>query len=368
MWGRIQALRRLGHSIDVAIAAHRPLSDECKAALRNFCDHIWVVPRRPFWQGIWKTTPFQVFARSSLADLKFLSAYDLVLLEAESVGGILRNPTLHYKLCALRTHNIEADYFLERSKVQGSSLLTKTYDRLESRRYKSYSITIMHKCDAIWWVSLDEMSSTCKNTPELTDKSSWLPHFYDPLAMHVYPYSDGQNVLFVGALSSPQNIEAIAWYMEYIHEGMKSVPGYRLVIAGGTDGRTLPEKLIRIKGDEACQVLTNVPDLRSLYRSCRVFINPVQHGAGINSKTVHAICDGLPIVTTTPGYRGTGLEDRKHVLAADSPESFVHAIMALLNSHEHSAQLVASAQEYLLRNYNHYAVLEKLIHKILPQK
>ncbi|MHB1938878.1 MAG: glycosyltransferase [Acidobacteriaceae bacterium] len=368
MWGRIQALRRLGHSIDVAIAVHQSLSDECRAALNKFCDQILIVPRRPFWQGLWKTMPFQVFARSSLADLKFVSGYDCVLLEAESVAGILKNTTLQYKLCVLRTHNIEADYFLERSKVQGSTLLTKIYDRVESRRYEKYSRNIMQRCDAIWWVSLDEMFSTCKAVPELIDKSSWLPHFYDPQAMHVYPYPDGQKVLFVGALSSPQNIEAILWYIENIHESMKCIPGYRLVIAGGTDGRMLPKQLISIGGDEACQVLTDVSDLRSLYKSCRVFINPVQHGAGINSKTIHAICDGLPIVTTTPGYRGTGLEDCKHVLVADTPDSFAHAIKVLLKSHDQSAQLVASAQDYLLSNYNHYAVLEELISKILPQE
>ena len=252
--------------------------------------------------------PCQAASRRQLRSLNLRSEYDLVLLDGDAVAPILDNPFLTARYRILRTHNWEAAYHRERSRVRSSPLHVRAYDLLEARRYPSYTTRVIERCDAIWWVSGDEMADATSGSPELYGKSCWLPHFHDVAAMRISPRPKQGSVLFVGALSSSQNIEAVSWYLDAVHPRLAGFPGYQFVVAGGTDGRSLPKALSRLTADPACSLLRDVTDLRPVYASARVFANPVRHGAGINSKTIHAISEGIPVITTTVGFRGTGLK------------------------------------------------------------
>ncbi|NRB47195.1 MAG: glycosyltransferase family 4 protein [Saprospiraceae bacterium] len=52
-----------------------------------------------------------------------------------------------------------------------------------------------------------------------------------------------------------------------------------------------------------------VPNLQSIFNDIDIMINPVQMGAGLKIKSVEAMANGLPLVTTT--HSATGLMKAK---------------------------------------------------------
>lgn len=361
MWGRLRTLVSLGHEVDVLIAVWESPSDEVLEELRKYATEVICSLRTPMWNGLFGIQPCQVKSRRSLASIQLPRAYDLALLDGDSVGAVLDNPSLQTKYRVVRTHNWEANYFQERSLIVGSSLQMRYYDKIEARRYPPYSKRLFDRCDAVWWVSIDELEDACKDGAALRSKSKWLPHFHDISRMRAYFRSSSGTVLFVGALSSLQNIEAVLWYLDRIHSQLVDIPGYRFVVAGGTDSRPLPEGIERMAGDPCCSLLKDVPDLAGVYASARVFANPVRHGAGINSKTIHALSDGLPVVTTTPGYRGTGLKPGLHLLVEDQPDRFAKALRKVLEDKADAERMVCSAQQFLAEHYDHCKCIENLV-------
>jgi glycosyltransferase involved in cell wall biosynthesis len=361
MWGRLRTLVGLGHEVDVLIAIWETPGQDIVREIRKYAADVLFSSRSPMWKGLLGTQPCQISSRESLASIRLPRAYDLVLLDSDSVGAVLKNPSLHTRLRAVRTHNWEANYHQERSLIAHAPRLMRAYDKIEAHRYPRYSGRLFDLCDAVWWVSVDELEDACSTKPALREKSKWLPHFHDISRMRPYPSASNCTVLFVGALSPPQNIEAVLWYLDRIHPKLVGLPGYRFVVAGGTDNRRLPPSIESMTSDPHCQLIKDVPDLTALYASARVFVNPVLHGAGINSKTIHAISDGLPVVTTTPGYRGTGLRPALHLLVEDDPDRMAEALRAMLEGKVDARAMVRSAQQFLIDHYDHRKCLEFLI-------
>ena len=365
MWGRLRTLAGLGHEVDVLIAVWQVPGPEVVREIQKFATEVLFCQRSPMWKGLLGTQPCQVKSRDSLASIRLQHTYDLVLLDGDSVGSVLQNPSLQSRCKVVRTHNWEAQYFQERSATAGTSWLVRGYDKIEAQRYPRYSYRLFDDCDAVWWVSIDELEDACTANPKLRLKSKWLPHFHDVSRMKPFASILNCTVLFVGSLSPPQNSEAVLWYLDRIHPGLLDIPGYKFVAAGGTDNRQLLPRIEGMTGDPHCLLLKDVADLAPVYASARVFANPVLHGAGINSKTIHAISDGLPVVTTTAGYRGTGLLPDLHLQVEDSPDRFAAALRAILQGEVDAAGIVQAAQQFLRENYNHQERVGVLLNQLI---
>jgi glycosyltransferase involved in cell wall biosynthesis len=93
-------------------------------------------------------------------------------------------------------------------------------------------------------------------------------------------------------------------------------------------------------------------NLNPLYATASLFINPILRGAGLKLKTVQALAAGLPVVTTSAGKEGSGLQDGIQLLVADSAVEFAEKVRELLQDKVKSAELVAAAQRFLAERYN----------------
>ena len=83
------------------------------------------------------------------------------------------------------------------------------------------------------------------------------------------------------------------------------------------------------------------------------------HGAGVKIKTINAVVNGLPIVSTTKGAEGIGIVDKQMYFKADSPIDFKNAILNIFNLKNSDKQvLVKQAQNYLEKN-NYLNILKK---------
>ena len=356
VYGRIVALKQLGYTIDLVSTCKVHPPDKDIAEVQSLVDNIYIVERKNRFIDLFHPEPLQAVSRKKLKNVTLHNAYDLVVLEAESMAPILDNKSLHAAKIAVRIHNDESKYFFQLGGSTGS-ILKKLYYYLDAFKFKRYSGKIFSKADRLWFISIDEMKEFGKNS-KLANKSLYLPAPSGQLP--VQQKLGGRNILFIGSLFMPNNINAIEWYLNNVHEQVvKSYPDYTFVIAGST-GDVKKEELTKMfSGYTNIRVHYNVPDLTSLYADAALFINPMQYGTGVKLKSINGLINGLPLVSTHIGSEGIGLVDKEMFFKADKAQDFYGAISSIFTARpEDIAHMVKKAQAFIGSN-DYLTILKK---------
>ena len=107
----------------------------------------------------------------------------------------------------------------------------------------------------------------------------------------------GRRILYVGS-GNPMNVRGLREFLRFAWPAVqKEVTDAELVVAGAVgDALEAPPPGVEVVGQ--------VADLRELYRSARVVINPAIAGTGMKIKTVEALSHLRPIVTWPTGVDG----------------------------------------------------------------
>lgn len=151
----------------------------------------------------------------------------------------------------------------------------------------------------------------------------------------------------------------------YIH---KSYPKAKLWIVG----RVIPEDIKKIAdAREDIEVTESIPDARDAYLGASVMVAPIRGGGGTRLKALEAMAAALPIVSTSIGVSGLGLEDGKHVLISDSMEGLAQKAVELLNDPKRAAEIGRNGQEFVEKNYDWKAIgklHDEIYEKILTRK
>lgn len=100
-------------------------------------------------------------------------------------------------------------------------------------------------------------------------------------------------------------------------------------------------------------------DLDEIYKLGSIFANPMLHGAGVKLKTINAIVNGLPVVSTTIGNQGTGLKNGKHIYVSDDIYQYANMIRILIENKEKRLELIKNGQEFIKVHYNQEIILYK---------
>ena len=74
---------------------------------------------------------------------------------------------------------------------------------------------------------------------------------------------------------------------------------------------------------------------------------PLVIGGGTRLKIVEAMGMDCPVVSTTVGAEGLGLEHDRELLLADEPEAFAAACLELIDAPTDAAALAARARAYV---------------------
>ena len=93
----------------------------------------------------------------------------------------------------------------------------------------------------------------------------------------------------------------------------------------------------------AVTVVGRVPEIVTELERADLVAVPIRFGSGTRVKILEAFSHRLPVVSTTMGAEGLGLEDGRHLLLADSPEDFASACARLLTDRDLRVRLVDEA-------------------------
>lgn len=344
---RIIGLKKLGLEIDLLCTHKEMPKQEDIDYVKTIVNTLILVQRENKISDLFKIKPLQVESRKKLKTIKLSINYDFAVIETEYVGKILENKTFKANKIFLRIQNNESIYFKELSKST-DGFLNKIYYYSDSIKFKYYSSKIFKIVDRLWFISNDEVKSK-HYEEEIKLKSIHLP---SPInSIFLTQKLSNKNVLFVGSLFMPNNIEGLEWFLQNVHPKLLKTEEYELFIVGGSGDRTEEYFINKFKNYSKVKLYCNVKYLDEFYSNSSVFINPMLHGAGVKLKTINAVVNGLPIVSTTKGSEGIGLIDKEMFFRADDAENFYEGILNFFEmKKEDKLEMVLKSQKYLKEN------------------
>lgn len=151
-----------------------------------------------------------------------------------------------------------------------------------------------------------------------------------PIAQAVPGFKDRKDIAFLGGFGHAPNVEAVEWFEKHVLPELANVlPGVKVRIYGSR----VPRSLIDLaKRNENLVIEGWVADVAQVYDTCRVFIAPLQSGAGIKGKVIGALANGVPSVLSPVAAEGIPVADGTDAYVATSVTQWVKAIEKLYSS------------------------------------
>ncbi|HLV50396.1 MAG TPA: glycosyltransferase family 4 protein [Flavobacterium sp.] len=338
VWERIKGLHALGYEIDLAVTDKVNPSQEQLDEIKIYVRHFFFVRRENKVQQLFNKLPLQLLSRKGLSTIDIHQTYDTLILESEFCWAITLNQSITYKNIVVRVHNIESHYFKALGK-SSNSLREKIYYKMESNKIKNLSEMVFDKVDKLWFISKDDLLLV--NKP---NKSVFMPFPINSEMVKPVPNS-AKNVLYIGALFMQNNLYGLDWYIENVHSELLQIKDYQFVIVGSTkDNR---QELNKKYGNlPNVRLFLDQPDITPFYQKAGLFINPMFHGSGVKVKSVNALVNGVPLVSTDIGAEGIGLTDEMF-FRANNTEDFVTKIKHIFNVPADAVNRTQTAQQYL---------------------
>ncbi len=314
---------------------------------------LFVPRRRAVWAAANPRRPYVVGSRPAPRGI----AADLAAMAADATGVVLFSYKSHQlgKAIAtglglpavLRTHNLEGAYH---AAIAAAAAGPRRYAfGLEAARIERDERRLER---ARWLRGVADISAS---DAELRRRRSLVPVEYVPSfalgdpaewreEKHLPPATPA--LVFLGALDVSTNHEAVSWFgrdvWPIIHSRLPQTT-WHLV------GRRPPAWLRELVASwPSVQLHADVPDPREYLRSATLAINPAVSGSGVNIKLVEYLAMGVPVVTTSRGMQGLGLDAGRHLEVADDPREFADRVLTLLTDPGRSSQLGESGQSAAL--------------------
>ena len=184
---------------------------------------------------------------------------------------------------------------------------------------------IWRRSDGVLYPSEDEAAQVRALEPAV-DARAVTPYAYEHFADDAVVDGRG-DLLFVAGFAHPPNVDAARWLVESIMPKVwERRPEARLSLVGSN-----PTAEVLALAGERVEVTGFVDDaeLQRRYAQARVAVVPLRYGAGVKSKVVEALQQGLPLVTTSVGAQGLPGVDATCAVADDEAALADHLLRLL---------------------------------------
>jgi GT2 family glycosyltransferase/SAM-dependent methyltransferase len=230
--------------------------------------------------------------------------------------------------------------------------------RVEATKAKMQECEIFRRVDCVTTPSVAEAELIRLLSP--ATPVAVLPLYYcDAAEIHTYdaehfaPLSD---IVFVGGFPHAPNVDAAVFIArEVMPLVWRECPGARLLLIGYA-----PPQDVQALAGPRILVTGQVPKLESFFDTSRVFLAALRYGAGVKGKIVEAMRLGLPVVTTTVGAEGIGIESGLNAIVADDASVLARGVLELLYDAERCAALSKAGAELIRRRFSRAAARRAL--------
>ena len=222
----------------------------------------------------------------------------------------------------------------------------------DALRLRLYEGKFLRRFDSVWVCSEEDRRTIARwmeperahVVPNAVDVSSY-PRFARERTGREAP-----RLIFCGELSRSANSAAALYFYQSIWPLIRAeIPEARWLIAG----RNPPPSISALQNSAAgVEVLANVPSMMPHLASSTLMVVPLLSGAGTRLKILESMASGLPVVSTTLGAEGLGLQPGEHALIADDPESFARSCIAILRDRNLGDRLAQAALHFVRERYD----------------
>jgi polysaccharide biosynthesis protein PslH len=364
-------LRHLGARHDVTLVSFvRGETPEASAeALRSICREVHTVP-------IHRSSLANIrFALGSLLGKKpFIVARDYVPEMRRKVDDLLNNG--HFDLIyvdhlqmaqyvsgwdgcpkILDEHNVEWK-IIER--IGNSEPLSpkRLYAAIEWRKLRRWELATCERFDRVLTVTKTDRD-TLRSANHRLSKITCIPIGVDFEAFpKVELREDARDIVSIGTMSWPPNIDAAVFFAEKIYPAIKMhVDRVRYIVAGSN-----PTDAVRrlSLNDSSIEVTGYLDDLTPVASQAAVFVTPLRSGSGLRVKILNAMAMGLPVVSTSVGCEGIGAKPGRDLIVADSEHQFADAVVELMSDFRMRRQIAENGREFVHANYSWESIYDRL--------
>jgi glycosyltransferase involved in cell wall biosynthesis len=103
-----------------------------------------------------------------------------------------------------------------------------------------------------------------------------------------------------------------------------------------------------------------VDDVAPFWRQASALAVPLLSGGGVRVKILEAMAMGVPVISTSIGCEGLAVQDRVHLLIADTSSAFAAACAQVLYNSRLAHELAENARQLVLERYEKKVVLSSL--------
>jgi hypothetical protein len=290
------------------------------------------------------------------------SSYDLIWINRPGIFELIGRPALGrtiVDLVDLEDQKIRTRLAALRAQAAAGGIRSKIHrqaatlqSRINASRWSQFQKSVARSVDTVVVCSSDDL--------ELADlpNSVLVPNGYEspeqPTGRIVV--NDPPVVLFQGDMHYGPNTDGAGWFVTDIAPLIRrQVPGVRIRLVGDPDG-----VVTKLDDQPAVTVVGRVESIEVELARADLIVAPLRYASGTRLKILEALAHRIPVVSTTIGAQGLGLEPGRHLLVADDTESFALACVSALTQPALRERLVAEGQAVFLQRHQWSVARERI--------
>lgn len=227
-----------------------------------------------------------------------------------------------------------------------------------SEKWKETETYIFNKADIILAPSKDE-KQLIKKLGINGKVYSIKPYLFESVPSPMEDFTGKKDILFVGGFNHKPNVDAVLWFVENIWPRFtQQIADARFIVVGSN----APKEILELSGNSVeVRGFVSDDELNRLYASTRIVVIPLRYGAGVKGKTIEAMYNGIPLVTTSYGIEGLP-GDISFIHAKDDAVNFLQELTRIYSLPDKSlAALSALEIEYIRDNFHFDIVKAELL-------
>jgi len=319
------------------------------AELSELCKQVWYYPRLTGIKGLSARLPYIVYSRRNASLLRRLKEIDApILFEGIHSSFYLSHPSLGNRFKAIRTHNVEHDYYRQLAN-KDRNFFKKVYYQIEAGLLQRYEMNLQG-VQAFFSLSAEDDKFFGIQYPTISH--AFIAPF-QPYDQVVSQPGQGQYCLYHGNLAHGENIEAALFLLREVFSKI-DIP---FVIAGRNP---VPELIAACDKVANCRLVANpgIEEMERLVRDAQVHVLPTFQQSGMKLKLLYALFSGRHILVNSPMLHGTGLSDCCSI--ANDAQSMADNLKKLIVS-PFTKEDVARRSAILSEQYNNRRNAQRLL-------
>ena len=255
-----------------------------------------------------------------------------------------------------RAHNVEYNIW-SRAADADTNPFKKMYLRIQAERLRKFELSSLQKADMVLAISKDDETFIKEIVPG--KKTLVFPAGIDIDESHVPDRPSEVSLFFIGALDWLPNLQGLDWFLNDVWPQVHAAfPDLKFHLAG----KKMPQQFYNYASQNVV-AYGEVPSASEFMAQHSVLLSPALSGSGVRVKIIEALASGKVILSTTIAAEGSGTEDGKNILIADTAADYVRQIRRLIQETGLLASISKNARDFALDNFQN----KKLIAGLLDQ-